>query len=76
MEGVSKGVKMGDNTRWIIYLSLLVVVALGVLAHFTTSQLISSGSLLVIAVVVIGNIGYAYSRSKKAQTGEESNKRV
>ena len=57
---------MGENTRRIIYLSVAVVLALGVLAHFTTGQVISSASLLVIVLVVIGNIGYLYSRSRKS----------
>ena len=57
---------MGENTRRIIYLSVALVVALGLLAHFTTGQIISSASLLIIGLVVIGNIGYLYGRSKKS----------
>jgi hypothetical protein len=51
--------------RKVIYGSLLVVVVLAILYHFTAGQIYSLATIVLIVFIVLGNIGYLYSRRKR-----------
>lgn len=51
--------------RKIIYISLLIVVLLGILYHFTAGEISSAATIVLMVFIVLGNIGYVYSRMKR-----------
>lgn len=65
MDGLGE-TKMGENTRRIIYLSLVIIVALAVLEHLTAGQTYSIAALFLIVIVALGNISYLHSRFRKS----------
>lgn len=60
------GTRMGEKQRRVIYVSLIVIVALGVMEHLTAGQIYSIVALFLIVIVALGNIYYLYSRFKKS----------
>lgn len=50
--------------RRIIYASLVIIMALAILNHLTVGQMISLATMLLILFIVLGNIGYLYSRRR------------
>jgi hypothetical protein len=67
LDGLGQGAKIGEKERRVIYVSLIVIVALGVLEHLAAGQIYSVAALFLIVIVALGNIGYLYSRFKKSQ---------
>ena len=51
--------------RKLIYTSLLIVVALAILDNWTLAGIQSLAVGLVILFIVLGNLGFAYSRRRK-----------
>lgn len=51
--------------RKIIYISLLIVVFLGIFCHFTAGEIFSSATVVLMVFIVLGNVGYVYSRAKR-----------
>jgi len=52
--------------RKVIYGSLLIVVVLAILYHLTAGQIYSLATIVLIVVIVLGNIGYLYARTKRS----------
>ena len=50
--------------RRIIYASLVIIMVLAILDHLTVGQMISLATILLIAFIALGNIGYLSSRRR------------
>jgi heme A synthase len=57
---------LGEKEGRVIYVSLIVVAALGVMEHLTAGQIYSIVALFLIVIVALGNIYYLYTRFKKS----------
>ena len=66
MDGPATRTRLGEKEGRVIYVSLIVVAALGVMEHLTAGQIYSIVALFLIVIVALGNIYYLYTRFKKS----------
>ena len=64
-EGPGKGQDVDAHTRWLVTLSLMIVLVLAVIMHLGTADVVSLGALFLIAVIVFTNITHLYKRNSK-----------
>ena len=50
--------------RGIIYVSIFLIMAIGIIMNLSRGQIVTGVSILMIILIILSNVGYIYTRNK------------